>query len=645
MSSTALRRAIILALAPTSLITTAYAQTIEPTVVLDPDVITVSRTATPLSDTPASVTVISAGEIEKNPARNLSDVIQSDAGIYVKQNGGIGQGTNLVIHGTNPSHTLLLKDGVRLNTPNTLTPIYPETLDLTSTARIEILKSPASVQYGSDAIGGVVQIISSKPARTGGEITGIIGENNTYKAMVSGDVVHNGFYASLSGQRLETDGTRILDDQSRNNKAGYEQKGFGAKTGYVNQILDVGVSYEQNEGVNEYASSTTSSNAAINAKREFKNSQAKVFANYQATETLKISTHYAQAKDEQAFVESWGTNEFNTQYQETDINARWTFTPNQNILFGITNNSTEYEDAYAYQGERKIGSTGYYLQHQFNNNQINTQAGIRLEDNDRFGNHTVGQGAIRYHFNPATSVYANIGSAFRAPSLNELFYSSKFTDFQYGTTYITLGNENLEPEESISYTLGIDHQINDKLAVSLSGFNTKVKNLIKLDSVYDSATNTSTSTYENLDKANFVGGDFGIKFTQGSYYALANYSYVETENKATGFEIAYRPKHTGTLTLGYDDGVAGVSTSIIARSDAFADRANTVKVPGYTTVDVDAHWNINPYVKLFTNIQNIGNVENRQVYNPWYNSNGELVGTNWYVNGGRQANLGVTFKY
>lgn len=76
-----------------------------------------------------------------------------DASVYIKQNGGLGQGTNLSIRGTNPNHVLLLKDGARLNTPNTLSPIYPEFLDTTDVERIEVLKGPSSVQYGSDAIG------------------------------------------------------------------------------------------------------------------------------------------------------------------------------------------------------------------------------------------------------------------------------------------------------------------------------------------------------------------------------------------------------------------------------------------------------------------------------------------------------------
>ena len=612
MSSLTLRRAIILALAPATLIShTATAATDDdlPVVELDPVVVTVSRSATPLSDTPAAVSVISRAEIEKNPARNLSDVIQSDAGIYVKQSGGIGQVPEVSIRGSLPKHTLFLKDGARLNTQNELNPAFPGFFDTTDVERIEIVKGPASVQHGTDAIGGVIQMVSKTPTRTGGEVTGIIGENNTYKAIVRGDVVHNGFYASLSGQRLESDGTRIFNNQSRKDKAGYDQKGYAAKLGYNNDVLNTSVQISENEGVNIFSSNSGITNAAA---REFDNRVINAQAALKHHNDFTTSIRFSDTQDNQN-LPVYGSK-YDSAGQEIDLNTKWAFAPNHNILIGATGSRSEFQSNTITDGKQEVDTIGYYLQHQYNSDKVNTQVGVRLEDHERFGNHTVGQGAVRYHITPATSVYANVGSAFRAPTLNELYS-------QWG------GNTELQPEESVSYEIGLDHRIADTTSIHVSGFQNQIDNLVR----YIAGKNI------NVDgETQFTGGELGIKFNQGDYYASANYGYVETEVKQTGLEIAYRPKHTGTLTLGYDDGVVGVSTSIIARSDAYANNANTIKVPGYTTVDVDAHWNINPHVKLFTNIQNIGNVEYKTA---------NYSGNQWYVNGGRQANLGLTFKY
>ncbi len=632
MSSLTLRRAIILALAPATLISqnaTAATGDDLPVVELDPVVVTVSRIATPLSDTPASVTVISAGEIEKNPARNLSDVLKYDASTFNRsQWGGIGQPSSLSLRGTNATHTLVLRDGARLNSQNGESPLYPALLDITDIKRIEIAKGPASVQYGSDAIGGVVQMVSKKPAQTGVQLTGLYGENDTYKAIISGDLVaDNGLYATINGQRLESDGTRIFNTQSRDNTAGYEQKGYTAKIGFDNQQLNTFVSINQNEGVNEYSDDGGISNTA---QRQFDNQIVTAKTTYNINNNLTIDARHSIVDDSQIIVGQYPAN-YNTKNKDSDINIRWRFAPNQNVLFGVGHVSSEYASNNLTDNHQQNKSTGYYVQHQYDSDTVNTQVGVRLEDNDRFGNHIVGQGAVRYHFTPATSAFVNIGTAFRTPTLDEM----------YSTFYSP--NPELKPEESLSYEVGINHNLNKFLALSLSAYRTDVDNLIRSTCLSDPSMTYCWGNTQNtnIDKAIFTGSELSLKYQQDNYYASIQYAYVKTEDKGNnsanrGNELAYRPNHSGAVTLGYDDGVVGVSTSIIARSDAYANRANTIKVPGYATVDVDAHWNINPNVKLFTNIQNIGNVEYKTA---------NYSGNQWYVNGGRQANLGLTFKY
>lgn len=600
---------------------------------LDPIVVTASKSAEKASEVPARISVISKQEIEKNPVLNLSDVLQKDASIYIKQNGGLGQGTNLLIRGTNPNHVLLLKDGARLNTPNTLSPIYPELLDTTNLDRIEILKGPASVQYGTDAIGGVIQMITSTPERNSAFVTGIYGEDNTYKAIIGTDLVSDtGFFAQIRGQSMESDGTHIFTTQPDNLKAAYDQKGYSAKLGYDNKNnLNTSVEISQNKGANNYSDNGGISNTA---KREFDNQLVSTRVEYKPTSNITINTRYSNFKDTQEYRES-SPYHADTKRNEGDLNVKWQFTQAQNILVGASIDNTEYQDASISNGKQDIDSTGYYLQHQYKTDKISTQLGVRLEDNEKFGTHNVGQGAIRYFVLPSTSVYANIGTAFRAPSLTELYYHSEADYGSYGI-YHTYGNTNLKPEESTSYEIGLDHQFTPALTAYLSAYKTDVKNLIASTSSFDVATNTTTSTYENLNKAQFSGGEVGFKWKQDDLFLSTEYAYVKTENKETGLEIAYRPKQTLTLTTGLENTVYGVSASLIARSNSNAQNsANPQKVPGYATVDLNAYWNINPNVKLFTNIENVGDSEYKTVYNS----------RNWYVNGGRQAYVGVTFRY
>ncbi|MFW2011794.1 TonB-dependent receptor plug domain-containing protein [Acinetobacter bereziniae] len=609
---TALVGAVAIAMGLSS---TAFAETSsnsEANSKLNTIVVTATRSEESLKNIPVRLTVIDQKTIEKNPLLNVSDVIQRDPSVYIKQSGGIGQVSEIALRGTKAVHTLVLKDGARLNSQNELGPLYPAFLDTTDVQQIEILKGPASVQYGSDAIGGVVQLISKKPVKSGAELTGIYGENNTYKAIAKADLVTDqGFYAQVGGQRLESDGTRIFESQPKNEKASFDQKGYNAKFGYSQEdVVDAYASISENKGTNIF-----SNDYIVNTSpREFENRVINAKVAYNILPELIVNAQYSNVQDKQN-VPAYASH-YNTENNQGDLNLKWKFTPNQNILVGATYNDANYKSNTILKNDQSVNSTGYYLQHQFKNDLFDTQAGIRVEDNERFGTHTVGQGAVRYHFLPNASVYANIGSAFRAPTLNELYS-------QWG------GNEKLEPEESTSYELGFDYDLTSNISTNISAYHTKIKNLI----IYNYPAGN-----ENVDQAKFTGGEAEVKWHQDDLFLSTAYAYVKTENNKDGNEIAYRPRQTLTITTGLENTTYGISASLIARAKAYADAANKTRVPGYATVDLNAYWNATPNVKVFTNIQNVGDVEYREVFNNYPSQD-------WYINSGRQASVGVTFRY
>ena len=587
-------------------------------------VVTASRSEEKIENVPARISVIDEKTIEQNPLLNISDVIQRDPSIYIKQSGGLGQISEISLRGAKSVHTLVLKDGARLNSQNELAPLYPAFLDTTDVQQVEILKGPASVQYGSDAIGGVVQLISKKPEKTGADLTGIYGENNTYKTIANANLVTDqGFYAKIGGQRLESDGTRILQNQPKNEKASYDQKGYHAKVGfYQENTIDASASISENKGTNIFTNNYISNTA----QRQFENRVINAKLAYNILPDLIVNARYSNAQDKQN-VPSYGSR-YDTENNESDLNLKWKFTPNQNILVGATYTDANYQTNTILKGDQSVDSMGYYLQHQFKNEQFDTQFGVRLEDNERFGNHTVGQAAVRYHFLTNASVYANIGSAFRAPTLNEMYS-------QWG------GDIGLKPEESTSYEVGADYQLNQNLLANVSLYQNEVKNLISSQCIAtcDGDWVTTFPVYQNLNvnKATFKGGELGLKWQQDDYFISTQYAYVKTENKETGLEIAYRPKNTVTLTTGLENSIYGINISAIARSKSNASNtANPIQVPGYATMDFNAFWNINPNVKVFTNIQNLWDNQYHQV---------SRSATDWYINGCRLATAGVTFRY
>ena len=588
---------------------------------LDTLVVTASRSEQNIKDVPARINVIDQNSIERNPILNLSDEVQKDPSVFMKQYGGMGQTTEISIRGTKSNHTLVLKDGARLNSQNHFSALFPTFIDTSDLKQIEILKGPASVQYGTDAIGGVVQMITTTPTQNSGFITGIYAENKTYKTIIGSDLVQDNFYAQIRGQRLETDGTKILDYQNKSQKASYDQKGYSAKVGYDNKDnIKANIAISQNEGTNQFYDWATSQNKA---KRFFENRVINVNTEFDLQDNLTLSARLSNFIDNQYVLDS-EPGHFDTENKEGDLNLRWSLTPQQSILLGSTYLKSNFESKSIKNEKQDIDSVGYYLQHQHKSEKLNTQVGIRTEDNELFGTHTVGQGAIRYQILPTTSIYANIGSAFKTPSLTELYY------FVEGS-YPTYGNPNLKPEKSMAYEIGVDQKINNQLTAYFSTYHTRIKNLIVTNYL-----GQNKSSFANIEKSEVNGGEIGFKWKEQDIFLTTEYAYADSKNKKTNNNIAYRPKQTFTLSTGLENASYGVSASVIARSDIYADHANKVKVPGYATVDLNMYWNINPNIKVFSNIQNIGDVEYKIADN---------FSDGWYINGGRLASAGVTFRY
>lgn len=572
-------------------------------------VLTATREELEKEKVPARIDIIEPEILEQSPIASLPDLLKHDAAISMTQSGGMGQVASIHLRGTESGHTLVLRDGIRLNNASSGTASLAF-IDTTDIKQIEVLKGPASVLYGSDAIGGVVQLISKTPEKNSAFVTGEVGEKSTYKAVLGADLYQDGFYAQIRGQRLESDATQVTDQKTNSKKtAAFDQKGYSAKFGVEKDRYAASVDYNSNEGSSLYDAYSFDGSLL---KQDFDNETVNLRGRVNITDNFKLNARLSQFKDQ---VQQKDSPDFvNSRTQEAELYSTWQFMPKQTLLAGVTHRNLKGDVlSYGNPYKENVDSTGYYLQHQYNDNGISTQVGVRLEDNEKYGTHTVGQAAIRYQLLPLTSVYANIGTAFKSPTLNQLYNSWS-------------GNTDLDPETSISYEIGLDQKLAYGLDAGLSLYRTEVKDLI---------ANGSNGKLTNINQATYQGGELYLKWKQDDLFIRSSYSYVKPENEQTHQDLADRPRHGFTLTTGLENEVYGISASLVAKSDAIA--WNTVDTtPGYATVDLNAYWNINPNVKVFTNIQNVGDVE----YKAAYQDQGY-----YYVNGGRLASAGVTFKY
>lgn len=593
------------------LITTVQASDALPVIV-----VTAGKAPENISQVPARISVISEKTLGQSSVTSLPQVLQQEAALNIVQSGGYGQQTSIFTRGSNSNHTLVLKDGVRTNTGST-SAANINFFDLSNVSRVEVLKGPASVQYGSDAVGGVIQLISEAPKQQKFFTTLEGGELDTYKAIIGADLVQNDVYLQMRCQRLETDGSPVTDTPKAKD-ASYDQKGFSVKGGIEKQYYAASAQIEQNSGNSDY-------NPMLTGNQDFKNHTLNLKGRFNVNNDLSLNGRFSNFKDELTQTKSVG--HFDTDTKEADVSARWNFVANQNVLLGLTTRKTEV-DTTSYKN-KELQTNGYYVQHQYQVNDVSTQAGVRVEDDDNFGTHTVGQLAGRMQLAAQTSVYANIGTAFHAPTANDLY--------GFG------GNIDLDPEESVSYELGLDQQLAQGLNAYVSVYQTKIKNLISAEcvAVCDGDWVKTFPVYQNINinKAKLTGGEVGLKLNHDNWFSTLEYAYVQPKNDITDAELTRRPRQTATLTSGWSNKVYGGSFSIVAKSDAkdFAPKSPT---PGFVTANINGFYQVNPNVRLFANVQNLGDKTYKTAL---YNT--PPTGAQYYIAAPRLATAGVTLSY
>jgi vitamin B12 transporter len=573
-------------------------------------VVTATRSEEKIENVPARISIIEPQVLEQSPIASFPELLKSEASANIVQLGDLGQQSSIFLRGTNSTQTLVLRDGVRLNTATTGAASIPF-LDTTDIKQIEILKGPASVLYGTDAIGGVIQLISKTPEKTSAFVTGEIGENKTYKSLVGADLAEDGLYAQIRGQRLETDGTAVKEIKN-NPKAAFEQKGYSAKIGVDKDAYGLSLDYSQNEGNSQY------DNFGALTDQDFKNEIINLKGHIQVQPSIELNARLSQFKDDLYQNDPNYLGELDyvlSKTQEAELYGKWQITPHQNILLGSTFQNIKGDVlSYGKKYDTDVDSQGYYIQHQYNHSGLNTQVGLRIEDHEQYGTHTIGQAAVRYQILPLTSIYTNIGTAFRSPTLNELYSSS--------------GNPDLKPEESISYEIGLDQKLTYGFSSGISLYRNQVDHLID-------ATGATGYKFKNLDKATFEGTEVYLKWAGEHLYANATYNYVRAQDDSTNEDLSRRPRQKAAFTTGWQEPTFGFSTTLTANSSSDNSAYDNVRIPGHFNIDMHGYYNVNEAVKLFANIQNVGDSKYRTAYGSG----------SYYINGGRLASAGVTFKY
>lgn len=564
----------------------------EETTNLPDTVVTATRSDTPTDELATATTVYTRDDIEKSQARTLPELLQRAPGLDITQQGGYGKPTNVYLRGTNASHVLVLIDGIRAGSV-TLGQTPFEYIPLDQIERVEISRGPNSSLYGSEAIGGVIQIFTRKGRQTEQPSVSLdagAGSFDTFKTAgnVSGKW-QNSWY-SLGASHLNSQGIDATSTGFETDRDGYYNTGLNARIGHrFDNNAEIEAFFMRAFGKTEFDGYTN--------KTDFANQTVGTSAGFDVLSNWRSTLRFGQTLDENDNFLSTGA--FESRFNTTRWNATWlnhiSLSEQHQLTLGTDYRVDEVESSTQF-GETSRYDVGLFgewhgrlfKQHFFN-------ASLRWDENQAFGDYVTGNFGWRFNWDYGLSAFASFGNAFKAPSFNDLYWPYNASSF-YGTTYVTEGNPGLKPEESTSFEAGIAGQHN-KVNWQLRAYHTDIKNLIDWAADY---LDPSTYRYQpqNVYQAQIDGLELELSTELLGWQHQLNMALLSPKDRQTNLRLPRRAEETLSYDISRGFGAFDVGGHVLAQGNRFDDRANTNQVDGFVTVDlrtayhIDKHWTL-----------------------------------------------------
>jgi vitamin B12 transporter len=579
----------------------------------DPDtiVVTATRIATPELQVASSISVVTADDIAAKQFQSLPDVLEQVPGLNVVQTGGIGGQTSVFMRGTNSNHTKVFVDGIDVSDPSSPSGTFDfGQFPAQDIQRVEILRGPQSGLYGSDAIGGVINIVTksgSGPAQfnagaeagsfdTFNQNAGVSGSLEGFHYAADVEHLHSG-ETPVTPLDLLAPGERRIDDY-------YDNVTGSTKLGYdVTNDFDVGLvarytdSHLRLTGENEdnFPLDFPDSAQSANDTRQYytRATAHLVSAGGAFEQTLGLA--YSNVKSFETSPDNPESDFFGARVK-VDWQGNISLAADEKLVLGAEHQLDEMTVPLS--ASTTIDSGYAELQSSFSDAFFNTLS-LRYDDNDRFG------GKMTYRVAPAyviqdtgTKLKASVGTGFKAPTLSQMFQN--FPDFDF------YGNPNLKPESSLGYDVGFEQALsNAAVRFGVTYFRNNIKNLID-----DNADFTSLA---NIGRAVTDGVESFVSYRPIQALTLGlDYTYTRATDEVLHEELLRRPKHKASLNsewhatsrLSLNVSVLSVSSWIDGNRDFSIPR---LTAPGYTIVNLAAGYDLTPRLSLTGRIDNLFN--------------------------------------
>ena len=580
---------------------TTYAETAD----LGEIVVTATRMPQSLNNSIADTTVLNEQQIRKSGASDVATLLRSVAGVEVAQSGGLGSTTSIFMRGTNSNQVLVLLDGVRVSSA-TLGSTAIEHLMLDSIERIEIVRGNVSSLYGSEAIGGVIQLFTKHghgaPAFN---ISAGVGNQGTQRmsAGFSGSVNDTSF--SLNAGRSKTNGVSAINPQlapaANPNKNGYDNNTFDAQvTHAINADHKLTASLFSTRGNISYDSAfglpTDLNNGVANIDK------FSLASDNQFGDIWHSQIRLAQGVDDSlSYTNGVQVARYQTRSNQLAWQNNFRIAENQHLNFAVEKLAQAVTSNTLFsKTKRDVNSllAGYVGEYSGQQVQLN----LRQDRYSDFGTANTGLLGYGVSFADSWRATASISNAYKAPTFDDMYWPLAF-GYQ--------GNPNLRPERSHNREVGL-HYAADGQRVDAVYFDNRISDLIALNAAFTTVTNINQARIDGQELS--YAGDFGNK------HINASLTFQNPRNALTGQLLSRRAKEFGSIAASHDFGTWNVGAEV-RFSGPRQDGANTLK--GYQLFNLTAQYQLDPNLKLSARVGNLFNRNYSEVYS--YNTLGRTL--------------------
>jgi vitamin B12 transporter len=578
---------------------------------LPPVVVSATLMPTPENQVGSSVSLITADDIVQKQERTLPEVLNDMPGLNVVQTGSPGGTTSVFIRGTNSNHTKVFIDGIDVSDPSSPNGAFDFSQILAADiARVEVLRGPQSGLYGSDAIGGVIDITTKAgtgPPQFRGMAEG--GSFSTFNqtAGVSGSVARFSYNLDVSHYHSgDTDVTpaslvvpgRSLNPDYYDNKTVSTQLGAALTdnfdVGVVARYVDTFLQSTSDDFLGPEATPSNSENRELVTRAT---AHLVLFDGvFDQTVGLGYTGYHRNFYDPNPGTIAFGNDpsDFNGTRTKLDWRGTVKLMPGQVLVLGAEHEMDRLNDRSPVSAH-VTNDAGYIeLQSSFGERFFNSTS-FRFDDNGQFGGQPTFRVAPAYLIpETGTKLKGSVGSGFKAPTLDELYDS--FPAFGF------FANPNLKPETSLGYDFGFEQSLWDKqVEFGSTHFHNDISNLIQ----------TTATTYENIGRAMTYGAENFVAYKPWEKLTLrADYTYTMANDEVTHTELLRRPKHKASLNAKWQatDALSLSATAVYTGEWADINRSGSqsgLRSTPYTLVNLAGSYDLGHGLTAFARINNL----------------------------------------